>query len=225
MAQAIVLNAEKTRVMTTDFKFIFNKKLIAIIFCFLFCFRSFAEINFQYNSKSRFNLDMSILPGALEGYVLENEPDVKLLIGYFPDKNFTVEAKTSSEFDLKMGFMDQASAVDPINSQSDRKLIGFKRIISDGKIILQMKYTLKKRDQDWNEATTYIFTNNSSAMATVQFPDTLSAESKLELLKGIDNVQVAYSQPKTVVRNIKEKFFHLITSYQSLTVFKKEKIL
>lgn len=207
--------------MKKYFKILFSINLAVLLFCLVNCCAVFAEINFQYQSNSHFKNDVSILPGVLEGYVLENEPDVKLLIGYFTDKNFYSEAANTTENELKNGLFERASSLDPINSQTDRKLIGFKRLNIDGKIIIQMKYTLTKHKQAWNEATTYIFSNGSSAMASVQFPHSLTTENKIELLKGIDDVQINYTTPKTVLRSFKEGFFKFISAYQTPKIFKQ----
>lgn len=190
---------------------IFNKIFILLI-CLFISSNLYADIDFHFLGNVHFVSNVNIIPGKMESFEVEENSDIKLLVGYFSDKNFVQVARSSSDFKLKSSFLSSSEALDSINAQSGRQLVGFKKFTRDGNIVIQLKYTLIKNNQVWNEADSYFFNETSSSMASLQFPDSLQAQQKIELLNGLDNIQITNATPLTVFLKIKAKILNMLAT-------------
>lgn len=196
------------------------KKLIVGIMWFFTATLAFAQEGYKYQSDLEFKHDSSIVAGQLENYSLYTNEEVKLLIGFLEDKNFTGELSKMSPDSIKQKFYSQSSLYDPLNNQSKRKIIDFK-ITKDVLFTkVEIEYSLLKNDLEWRESNVYVLGPKSTAFAALQFPANIPDTEKSELKKGMHNFSL---QDEKIVEGI-PKYFSKIT-FESLATVSAKKMM
>lgn len=196
------------------------KKIIVSLLWLLTATFVNAQENYKFQSDLEFKHDSSIVAGQLENYSLYTNEDVKLLIGFLEDKNFTGELAKMSPESIKQKFYSQASTYDPLNNQTKREIVDFK-IIKDALFTkVEIEYSLLKNEMDWRESNVYVLGPKSTAFAALQFPANISAADQSELKKGMHNFSL---QDEKIVE-VAPKSFPKIT-FESLASASAKKML
>jgi hypothetical protein len=210
----------KTKTKHNSFYFIQLVFFIFIIFNFS---KIKAETDFQFSSELAFKHEMTISSGELESYSLQENSEVKLLIGILDGKTFFSEAKNLSNDQIKENFLDKNKLLDGINNQSNRHILGFNKTTLANEIKIEINYELSKDNLKWYETNIYILNKTSSIFASLQFPETTSTSQKEELKKGMINFKLIEStspSKKTtyIFNHLKQKISNLLNQFNETMI-------
>lgn len=175
-----------------------------------------AEIDYQFKSKLFFKHDITIVKDQAEGYSLQENANIKLLIVIL-EKDFFNESKKYSDQELEKKFLESEQLADGLNGQTNRQILSLKTIKSNDTTVFNLKYSYEKNEIKWFEDKTYVVNKSTTAIANLSYPQDTPDAIKNELDSGIRSFQLINNDgPKKSVFNVfKNQYEKFVSFYQN----------
>ncbi len=175
---------------------------VCSIFFFILSSVSFAG-DYRFSSKLNFEYEDGFFPGILDQYVLKEDASVRLLIGYFENRDFQTELCGLSDVEIKDQFAAKKRELDFSGIPENRKLSDYSVNREGAEIFIFLKYEIKSDKGASFEINSFRVREKEAIAATLYYDQNSTSDGSREFHRMMNRITFSDSQETAGLDDIK----------------------